>query len=196
MPVDTLTEQQHHRLLGDACARNQPIEVQFDTIDGQAKTAKSRFLRMENTFLLIERPTIKGALAKIPPHSMITVSYSVSGDRYRFRSRTGEVQPFRLNEKVEIKSLEIVIPSHIDRRQRRSDFRISLAGSGSIFATLEPQHWKPKAPDTISGEETEAPTPPKIPVRLANLSAGGAAAVFDTNPKHPVRCQLRHRTGG
>ena len=74
MPIAPVAEQQLHKLLSSACARNQPIEVHYDTIQGQAQVAKSRFFRMEDGWVLIDRPTIQGALAKIPPESTMTAS--------------------------------------------------------------------------------------------------------------------------
>lgn len=195
MASATVAEQQHHKILGQACARNQPITVQFDTIDGQAKTAKSRLLQMDQEHLMIDRPTIKGGLARIPQKSTITVSYSSGGDRYRFRSRAGKTRSFQLNEKTRIESLEILIPQTVERSQRRRDFRISLAGSGLLNGTLEP--WLEPAGDdpdenVTGGDEPLIQRPPKILVRLANLSAGGVRVMVDQAHGHGFRAGDHH----
>jgi c-di-GMP-binding flagellar brake protein YcgR len=197
MPGSAVEKQQYRKTLGQACARNQPIEVQFDTIDGHAKTAKSRLLQMDETYLMIDRPTIKGGLAQIPDKSTITVSYNSGGDRYRFRSRVGTIRSVQLNEKTNIKSLEILIPETVERSQRRRDFRISLAGSGTLEGTLEPLNWQTESagddPDeNVTGADESRIQSSKISVRLANISAGGVGVVMDHTHAHLVRAGEHH----
>lgn len=161
MPSPCLTRRRTQlELLSAMCAGRQRARVCVPGQDPGKTTVNTRFLALEDESLLLEWPLSPlGVLAGNGRE--LEVFFEHEGERFAFRSaglgRVWWVCPRRGH----VAAWSMELPLRIDRRQQRSNFRVSLADLAPI-----PVHF------TCTADEASG-----FAARLVNISAGGLGAV-------------------
>lgn len=159
-------------LLAEACERNAPAELLFARPEGQPVTARVRLLELTDEHILADRPGQGDQTQQIPPGRTITVHLVIRGARYQFESAIVDLHSWvQLNSEQRVPGIVLNRPTEITRSERRSDFRVSLAGLAPI--SVEMARGDPEIQDACLIE------PSPVCGRMLNLSAGGAALLLD-----------------
>ncbi len=167
----TQIEAEVAQFLANACERNASALIQFEPSDGPIVTARARLLGLTERHILADKPAITGESGHIPIGRPISVHVSLNGARFQFASR---IEPGRrwvqLNSRQRVPGIAMRKPIEILRAERRSSFRISLAGIDPIPIEMVRSH-----PDVRDACPVDARV---IPGRLINISATGVAVLI------------------
>lgn len=159
-------------LLAEACDRNAPAEICFAHRNGPPLIARFRLLELSDEFIRGDKPGKNDQDGHIPKGRPITVHLFIRGARYQFDSVIVEQNSWvQLNSEQRIPGIVLRRPKEISKSERRSSYRVSVAGIDPIQIELARAH--PEIPDAC------LLAPGVIGGRLLNLSAGGAAVLVD-----------------
>lgn len=161
-----------HSILTEACLRNAAAELHFDGEEGTRVTARVRLLRLEPELVLIDRPQSMGEPVVFKLGQPVQVHFPLGGTRYAFRTQVVRCHcPVKLNATQRVAGIALAMPSEVLEQQRRSDFRLSLAGCEAIQAELHLG-----SPDGGGSAPIDAL---RFSARMINISAGGLSLLVD-----------------
>ena len=159
-------------LLAEACDRNAPAEICFAHGHGQPLIARVRLLELSDEFIRADKPAKNDQDGHIPQGRPITVHVFIRGARYQFESVIVDQSAWiQLNSEQRIPGIVLRKPKEISRSERRSSYRVSLAGIDPIQIELAWGH-----PDI---RDACLLSPGVFGGRMLNLSAGGVAVLID-----------------
>ncbi len=152
------------RMLESACARNTSAELHCEGDDGR-QTARMRLLSVESRYLLTDEARFIGSATVLRQRQAVMVHFMHDGVRWAFRTQVNRpLMLVTLNEEFRVRGMAFQLPSQITEQQRRSDFRVSLAGR-DLVAVLH---------TTVPGDITACPVDAELfEGRMTNISAGG-----------------------
>jgi c-di-GMP-binding flagellar brake protein YcgR len=161
-----------HGLLTEACDRNVAADLHFDGEAGARVTARVRLLRLEPELILTDRPQLMGKPVVFRPRQPVLVHFPLRGSRYAFRTQVARCHcPVRLNATQQVAGMALAMPSEVREQQRRSDFRLSLAGCETIQAEVHLG-----SPEGGGSAPIDAL---RFSARLINISGGGVSLLVD-----------------
>jgi len=167
MPAATAVKpERQDSLLKEVCQRNTSAELQFDRGGGVVETARTRLLTLDGEHVYVDRPQSTGKAVLLQQDQRLVIHFALGGSRYAFRSRVVRSDcRVRLNASQQVVGIAIALPSEVREEQRRSDFRLSLAGQGAVVAMVHRgcRDCGGSAPIDVQ----------RFDARLVNLSAGG-----------------------
>lgn len=159
-------------LLAEACNRNAMAEICFEHRNGPPLIARVRLLELSDEFICADKPGKNDQDGHIPHGRPITVHVFIRGARYRFDTVIVDQRAWiQLNSGQRIPGIALRKPKEISRSERRSSYRVSLAGIDPIQIELAWGH-----PDI---RDACLLSPGVFGGRMLNLSAGGVAVVID-----------------
>jgi c-di-GMP-binding flagellar brake protein YcgR len=160
------------KLLEDACDRNLPVEIHHHTVNDELIVARSRILDLDEEFVFLDSMQSIGKRVSFRKDKLLTVYFFVNGVRHAFQTRVVQSeQIIELNERKRVLGVSVTRPSRIDERQRREDFRVSLACTGPVPIDF---HEQP------SLESNQCPINAKrFKGVMVDVSRGGLAAIVD-----------------
>ncbi len=160
-------------VLTEACNRNAAAELHFSGEEGDRVTARVRLLRLEQELVLTDRPQSMGKPVVLRPRQPVMVHFPLGGIRYAFRTQVVRCHcPVRLNATQQVAGIALAMPSEVLEQQRRSDFRLSLAGCETIQAEAHL--------GSLEGGGSAPIGALRFSARPINLSAGGIGLLVDT----------------
>jgi c-di-GMP-binding flagellar brake protein YcgR len=157
-------------VLGEACKRRSMAEIEIDCSDGTKRFARARLLACDNESVMLDRPRHGDMPMEIGGGTSAVVHFLYDGERYEFRSRVDQEGLMPCDGDV-VQGVTFDAPQEVQRQERRTDCRVSLAGCGEVtgyFRRLPPDGDSP------------------FPARLMNISAGGMAALVLDDVGHSV----------
>ena len=164
--------EKRYTLIEEACHRNTAAELHFDGGDGELAVARVRLLGLDQQQVFTDRPQSVGKPVAIHSHQVLSVYFVLGGTRYGFRSRVIRSQCMvRLNANHQVVGMAVAFPSEVREQQRRADFRLSLAGHGTMIAEVHQG-----ARETGGSAPIDAQ---RFIARLLNISAGGVGLLVD-----------------
>lgn len=117
-------------LITDLCARNAAAELHYETALDKCATARVRLLAIENDMILTDKPQNPDRDVELCAGKTVTAHVRCGDDRCAFRSRVIKSTTLvRLNNRQRVVGMSLALPGEIPSRQRRRDFRVSVAGS-------------------------------------------------------------------
>lgn len=127
-------------VLSSACAQNLPLDLRI-LQDRSKEEYRSRFLSINESrrrpALVIEAPTSKGGVVPIRSGSAVRVFFSEGERSLTFHSQVVGRGKFRLNPRVTVPSLELLVPEAVSSADKRNFYRIPVGDielSLGIFA--------------------------------------------------------------
>lgn len=160
------------KLLAEACDRNAPAEICFAHRNGPPLIARVRLLDLSDEFIHADKPGKNEQNGHIPQGRPITVHVSIRGARYLFDSViVDQSARIQLNSEQRIPGIVLRRPKKISKSERRSSYRVPLAGIDPIQIELARGH-----PDI---HDACLLSPGVLGGRMLNLSAGGVAVLLD-----------------
>ena len=164
--LQELTNRQANEAIRAAVERRIPMTVTIPV--GETWTnLRSRFLEIREERLAIERPAADG----LPPHEFapgdrLSASFKFKHHKHVFAATVAGVGQFQLDDGTAVPVLLLVLPSKMQRVQRRSYVRVEVPPNRIVRASF----W-------LGGRDAEpAGATPERPVWsgcVVNLSAGG-----------------------
>ena len=163
--------------LAEAGALHSPVYLVIHQPERADLSLDAHLLSLESDGVLLAAPPDEH-LAHVATGSRVDVSLEYNGECYAFSVQLCGLES---QEGVPGQVLRLSVPPRIDREQRRTDFRISLADIEPIQA----QVW-----DTLKPQ-------PRVNTILTNLSASGLGAIADWDPARqfhkntPIRIEFK-----
>lgn len=159
-------------LLAEACERNASAEICFEHRDGPPLIARVRLLELSDEFIRADKPGKNDQGGHIPQGRPITVHVFIRGARYQFDSVIVDQSAWiQLNNERRVPGIVLRRPKEVLKSERRSSYRVSLAGIDPIQIELARGH-----PDI---RDACLLSPGVFGGRILNLSVGGAAVLVD-----------------
>lgn len=155
-------------ILEEACARNTPAELHYESARGDRVIFRVRLIALTEKQILADTPAGRAGDRAIPAKKPITVHFQFKGERRQFGSAVvaSDVE-VRLNDSKIVRGIALRKPSSTAESQRRTDFRQSLAACDPIAVTIVPP-----ASEAADACLLDAP---RATGQLVQISAGGAA---------------------
>lgn len=172
MPRTATPTEPVEKLLEWGCARNVPVELQYETSDGVVVTGRARLVDVTERRVMTDRPLYMNDAAPAPVGARITVHMSLRGARLQFESvieETGCLVRFDRNRRIA--GIALRKPSLLEPSQRRMNLRISVLGYDPVNVNLVRPHR-----DHPYACATDAPV---LAAWLLDLSVGGVSALLD-----------------
>lgn len=160
-------------LLESACVRNLPIELHYEQRSGMLICLRSRLLLLDPAGgrIIIDTPSAVSGSAEIPGNVPFSVHMMLEGRRWEFRTSLLERSVItQLNASTRVRGCALALPPSIVEAQRRSSYRLAIAGEAMPVAIV-PAARTPAPACPVDG--------PVIVGRLVNISAGGAAVLIE-----------------
>jgi c-di-GMP-binding flagellar brake protein YcgR len=170
-PIDPLVE---------AHARNLPVELHFRTNEGELMVVRSRVLGLEETTVELDMPHSIGHEVEFRVGMSFEGHFGSGEAIYSFRSKIRDVRKLvDLNEQRRVVGILVDRPGAIRPGQRRNDHRVPLREEEAA-ATIYPAH------PELGGNACLIDAP-SMEVRIADLSAGGAALLVENEVGRRMR---------
>ncbi len=162
------------RMLESACARNTSAELHCEGDEGRL-TARLRLLAVESHQLLTDEAQFVGSATVLRQRQSVMIHFLYDGVRWAFRTQVSRpLLLVTLNNEFRVRGMALQLPDQIAEQQRRSDFRVSLAGR-DIVANLHA---------TAAGDVRVCPVDAeRFEGRLTNISAGGLGLLVSRNSR-------------
>ena len=168
------------QVLSEACARNAAGELHYVDGEGQFRTARLRFLALEERVVCIDQPQNIDVGVDLRPGQHVNVYLQLENNRWSFETRVDKCfRLVRLNRQHRVPGMTLVRPDVVRNEQRRRDFRVSVV-SHKIECLIVPECGEhPHACDLES---------PRATGMIQNVSARGLCVVAYCPPGYrPVR---------
>ncbi|MBU0717915.1 MAG: PilZ domain-containing protein [Planctomycetes bacterium] len=159
-------------MLRQACARNVPAELHYETPEGVVVVWRTRLVQVTERHIIAERPSRNDQAAELQEGQPLLAHFSVGRSRYQFQTdvEVGRIS-VRLNERHRILGIALRKPRSIKRSQRRAHLRVSLAGTEPVVVHLARPHPSISDACAIDGRVGQG--------QIVNLSAGGILVLID-----------------
>lgn len=157
-----------------------------------------RIVNLSETEIAVEQPTAAGRAIDLQPGLRLIAVLAIGQNRWMFHTRILAVEPTR-----PFRTLRLVMPTTVERCQRRNFFRISTAELSlptvECWALLDPTTVaaaevanRAQIVDLIDAPPAKLPSAseeplvlpevgPKFPAHLMNIGGGGAGLIIDHN---------------
>jgi len=165
--LQELSADQIDELIGMAVARTVPLIITIRT-EASWDNLHSRMLAVRGTHLLVELPCVdpKAAPHEFVPSERVGMSFKLKHYKHLFTATVVGQERIKLPDGTEAPALAVVLPSRMQRLQRRAFIRADVPPNRIVRASF----W-------MGGCDCEpAGTSPQRPVwsgRVTNISAGG-----------------------
>lgn len=178
MRTTASSSQNHEELLQQACGRRSGAEIEVEAPDGSSQRGRIRLLQCDERAIYIDRPSCYGMPLELTSDMSASVHFIVDGERYSFRADIIEECLIPLGREQSIPGFSLALPEHINRDERRLDFRASLGRSVEIISRVWPDSGESAAP---------------FAAQIMNISAGGLAVVVVEPGPSPLRNGAAYR---
>lgn len=160
MPANRSRTQQWRRCLQQIHERNGALEiaVAHDDRSNSARTKRAdadgeqrsthlvwrvRLLAIHDDQLVVEAPVALGQVISLRKGVELIAVIAIGQNRWMFRTQIIEPTRFSLNERRDIDALRIVMPTNVERCQRRNFYRMDTAALNlpqvEVWPLLDPQ---------------------------------------------------------
>lgn len=151
----------HDEILQQVCDRRAPAEIEVEYADDDRQFGRMRLMGCDEEYIYIDRPRYLDMPLELAPDTSVTIHFMFDGERYAFRS-TIETERLMSIEAHQVSTFAIPWPQHVQRQERRHDYRVSLGRCAEVRARFRPEQ----------GDGTST-----FIARLMNVSAGGMAVI-------------------
>lgn len=159
-------------LIEEACDRNAPIELQYESSDGELLVARTRLLGFDETHVYLDRPQSIGDDVRFRRGQRVEGYMLLHDVRYAFATVVEDLATLvEINATKRTVGMVLRRPATVRESQRRSHFRVAVLSEGPITAAVhaaDPGHPGACPIDAGRAEAT-----------LLNLSAGGAGLLME-----------------
>lgn len=171
-------------ILDDACARNTPAELHYESARGGYSISRVRLMGLTETQILADAPVGRPGDQPIPANKTITVHFEQNGVRRQFQSAIVACNlDVRLNNSKTVPGIALQKPQSTKESQRRNDFRQSLASCDPIAITIAPA--ASESPDSCLLDA------PRAAGRLVQISSGGVGLIVQRRLLPELRSGMR-----
>ncbi|MFG0283977.1 MAG: PilZ domain-containing protein [Phycisphaerales bacterium JB039] len=130
--------------LREACGRNAPIEVFRADAEAIDPPARGRLLQLRDDGIVIEKVQVIGRDIRFYAGVPIDAYFSYHGTIFHFRTKViAAAGPVQLNRRTIVPGMTLARPARVEPGQRRSVYRVSLAGQPT---QIEASIWRLDAP--------------------------------------------------
>ncbi|MDX2200471.1 MAG: hypothetical protein SF069_16070 [Phycisphaerae bacterium] len=195
--ISKFSKSQLDQVLHELCDHSERVRLRLLTAHDEPKTIYTRFLDITDDYLMLYWPAAGGldfARTGIP----IEAYFGYLGKRYGFLSQTRGRCIHKLNKQGgTAAALLLDIPTELDDRQQRQNFRVPVSAEHPIEVVLErlggpaepsesdeaPAVAVPRFRRQANQAAAEADAAPKtLKFRMSNLSIGGLGGVLNLKP--------------
>ncbi len=170
-------------ILQGLCARNVSGDIHYALSSEQIKTARFRFLAVEENAICIDQPHNVDEEVSVESGESITIYFTQGNDRWSFESRVEKMRRIvRLNDKKRVVGMALMLPAQLRIQQRRSDYRVGVASLGQYCRIM-------RESDRARGacELTEN----SYPCTIRDISACGMAVVLFAKGLRNAKPEMR-----
>lgn len=167
-------------VLGQACARNVPVELHRRGPDGLQPVMRARLIALDEANLYLDSPQTIGLNARVESGEQLVAYFDLGEDMFTFDTTVVHAHcSIRLNSDMTVPGLSVTRPAKVLAGQRRSFYRRSVAGDGTI---------------SVCVHATDAARPDVCPLdamrlegKLVDASEGGFGVNIPDDPTRPVK---------